>query len=162
RQISNVRSNIHLQEGDTSSDQTNSKDPFPPLPESFCHTFFRILGLPVLHKNKVEFYNPGFYGTEDTKDEKTRRSKIDTAQDPNLIIFEKKREQVCNDNNLAFNSSDSKIKYRLEMMQSPLPINMLDPTAGFDPLLPDKKQIIDNYPNRVDFKKVAKILRPFK
>lgn len=160
-QVKNLRSNKHLQEGDSSSDQTLGGQSFPTLIESYCHTFYRIVGLPVISANKVDFYNPGYFGSEDTSEEEERRKKIDSNQDNTLLEFERKREQVCNDNLLAFENANTKLDYRIDMMQAPINIIMLDQKQS-DPFAPDKKQITLNFPNRFKFKHVAKVLRPFK
>lgn len=162
-QIGSIRSNLNLLEGDTVSENKQSSQIFPPVAESYCHAFYRILGLPVIHGNKIDFYNPGYYGDEDTQEDKEKRLKVDTSvQDYNLSMFEMRREQICNENHLAFNNANSKIEYRLEMMKAPMPINMLDPSPNFDPFAIDTKQINTNFPKRNKFKNVGKILRPFK
>ena len=162
-QIGSIRSNLNLLEGDTVSEQKQSSQNFPPVAESYCHAFYRILGLPVIHGNKVDFYNPGYYGDEDTQEDIEKRLKVDTSvQDFDLSMFEMRREQICNENHLAFNNANLKIEYRLEMMKAPMPINMLDPSPNFDPFSLDVKQINANFPKRNKFKNIGKILRPFK
>lgn len=41
------------------SNSTSTSIPVQLAQESRCHTFFRILGLPVINKDKSAFYNPG-------------------------------------------------------------------------------------------------------
>ena len=159
-QIKGLRSNLSLKEGDSQSATAKSSAVFPPLPESFCHTFYRILGLPVIHENQVDFYNPGYYGTQDTPEYSERRNNVDAAQDPILVMSEIIRERVANDNSLLFNNANSKIDYRLDMMLAPIPTLMMSPQIN-DAFTQDK-QTIDVLPNRIQFTKVSKILRPFK
>lgn len=162
-QLNNIRSNLQLLESDTSTAPKKSSQPFIPVAESFCHAFYRVLGLPVIHLNKTDFYNPGYYGSEDSSGNKQRRQKIDnSANSPDILAVEIYRERSCNDNNLAFKNASSKLEYRLEMMRAPIPINMLDPNPNIDPFSFDKNQINTNFPNRNKFKTVSKILRPFK
>ena len=158
-QINGLRSLVNLKAGDDNSGSINTSSIFPPLPESYCHTFYRILGLPVIHSNQTSFYNPGFYGVQDTSDELVRRQNIDMSQDPVLVMSEIMRERNANDNLLAFNNAETKINYRLDMMLAPIPTLLMSPNANaFD----QDKQTIDSLPNRQTFKKVSKILRPFK
>lgn len=160
KQIKDIRSNINFLDGETTTDQKTVSNNFPPVTESYCHTFYRICGLPVI-STTGEFYNPGYLGSEDTADEKNRRTKIDNSQDYGLIDTERAREQICYDNIRNFNVSNSKYEYRLDMMRYPMPTCMMEPNLS-DPFSIDFKQINTNYQDRVKFKKVAKILRPFK
>ncbi len=159
--INYIRSSLDLKEGDNIQDSTISAQQWARLPESFCHGFYRILGLPVISKNKLDFYNPGFFGSEDTQEEADRRNKIDQEQDETLLQMERKREQVSYDNIKNFDKPTVKIEYRVEMLKNPIDVSMMD-TALSDPLTQDRKQIKDNFPGRNKFKQVCKILRPFK
>ena len=158
-QLANIRSNINLQEGDSNSNQ--AADTSPPVMESYCHAFYRILGLPVISNDKTSFYNPGFYGNNITDEEKNKRKTIDSNQDAKLMQVEAFREMYCHQNLLVFNNSALKLQYRLEMMAYPIESLMMDPSSptAFDI---DKMQMEPNLKGRVLFKTVAKFLRPFK
>jgi len=161
QQIKPLRSNFNLRESDTETNAIKMALPWHPMIESYCHTFYRILGLPVINKSKNGFYNPGFLGDEDTSEEVERRAAIDGDQDTDLLQWERTREQMCSDNLLLFDNAETKLDYRLEMMKSPIDVNMLDQKLS-DPFAPDKEEIELNFKDREKFKKVGKILRPFK
>ncbi len=131
----------------------------PNIIESHCHTFYRIIGFPVVKKGGSDFYNPGYYGTEDLPSEKTRRTSIDDNQDKDLEYVETLREASCFTNNFNYTNKDTKLQYRLDLLQYPIKINILDDKLG--PFDLDNGQFYKNT-NRAKFVDVSKILRPFK
>ena len=161
-QLEQIRSRLELSQGDTQTEQTDEYRKWGILTESYCHAFYRVLGLPVISKDQYNFYNPGFVGLPQTpSEEKDRRSSIDKSQDPALLQWEQNREFLCSVNLLIFQNPATRLNYMLDMMTSPIAINMLDSNIT-DPFTPDTGQVKANYGNRVKFPTVSKILRPFK
>lgn len=154
RNINNIRSNFQFNEN---QDKTEP-NVLPPMKESYCHAFFRILGLPVISADKTKFYNPGFYGNEIGQIEIERRNSIDRFQDQTLFSLETAREFINYGNSLNFESESTKYQYRFELLKQPMSVNLLDENKG--PF--DYDQQIDNVSNRDTYKPVQKILRPFK
>jgi hypothetical protein len=152
--INNIRSNNQLNENPDRSDP----NPLPPRKESYCHAFYRILGLPVIAADKIRFYNPGYDGGDTTGDEQTRRLSIDGSQDQVLKVLEGIRENVNYENTLNFEGVETKLTYRFEMLQNPMKINMLDENKGAF----DSDVQTDFVDARGIFKPARKILRPFK
>lgn len=148
-----LRSNMGLIEKSEYLDSVNLVA--PKVTESFCHTFYRIVGLPVISSNKTDFYNPGHYGSEDTTDEELRRLIIDKSQDQELLKLEYIREVVNDANYKQFNNKDN-LNYKFEIISNPIKTNLLNK---------DKKCF--EYDSQDDNKsrtnsKCQKILRPFK
>lgn len=160
-EIQSVRSNLNLVDSNdsTSANKTNAETQAR-LQESHCHAFYRILGLPVIHKNKTKFYNPGWIGSEDSQDQKSARDEIDNNQDESLGLIERQREANASNNALFFNNSENKLKYRIDMLKAPISVLLAD--TNLDAFSPDASQIKTNYKNRSYFTNVGKILRPFK
>jgi uncharacterized protein (UPF0262 family) len=90
-QIDSVRSNINISSKDNESklkkitEQSLSglsnvlKMEIVPQ-ESRCHAFYRLIGFPVVNKDKNQFYNPGF---DNTENKKSKAEKITIAN--NLV-----------------------------------------------------------------------------
>lgn len=154
RDINGLRSNFQFKE---TQDRTEANQ-IPPIKESYCHTFYRILGLPVISADKARFYNPGFYGNDVGQVETERRNAIDQSQDLNLFNLESKREFLCYYNGIAFENNATKYQYRFDMMKQPMSINLLDDNKG--PF--DYDEQIDPVDDRSKFKPAQKVLRPFK
>ena len=152
--ISGLRSNNQLNEKPDMSDP----NPLPPRKESYCHAFYRILGLPVVAADKERFYNPGYSGGDWSFDESLRRLSIDGSQDQVLKVLEGIRESVNYENTLNFEGAETKLTYRFEMLQTPMKINMLDENLGAF----DADVQTDFVDARSVFKPARKILRPFK
>jgi hypothetical protein len=154
RDVGSLRSNFQFNENQDPS----QPNPIPNLKESFCHTFYRILGLPVISSDNTRFYNPGFYGNEISQIEIERRNAIDNSQDQNLFNLETKREFLCYVNSLNFENVSYKYQYRFDMMKQPISIDLLDDNkTAFE-----YDQQIDPVDKRDKYKPALKILRPFK
>lgn len=152
RDLNAIRSNLQF----TDNSVTNSN--MPPIKESFCHAFFRSLGLPVISADRTRYYNPGFFGADISSIELERRNAIDQAQDANLLTIESKREFACYFAGLSFESDATKYQYRFDMMKQPMSVYVMDDNLGAFDL--DLQQ--DQVDNRAKFKPAQKILRPFK
>lgn len=152
KQIASLRARFDL--GPTTDDSEQ-----PNIIESYCHSFYRTIGFPVVKAGGSDFYNPGYYGTEDLPSEKTRRTSIDNNQDKKLEYIETLREVSCFSNNFNYTNKDTKLQYRLDVLQFPIKINILDDKLG--PFDLDNGQFYKNT-NRVKFVDINKILRPFK
>ena len=158
--INGIRSNLQLSEPDLYTIKTYGNATIP-IKESFCHAFYRMLGLPVINKTISNFYNPGFYGNEQNVNAFERDS-INANQDNNLMAVEDLREMVCNENILSFDKTDPKFQYRLDMLQQRMSIDKFDTNidAFFKGSANDmQEQKLDK---RTLYKTVRKILRPFK
>jgi hypothetical protein len=59
--------------------------------ESRAHTFYRMIGLPVIHSNLGDFYNPGF-NPEDSGEVATKNSDVKNNPDPNILKLQTNRE----------------------------------------------------------------------
>lgn len=141
------------------SDYLNSiNQNLPKVQESFCHTFYRILGLPVINKDRSDFYNPGFLGNEDSTEQTERRENINKAQDSNLLKQEYLREINCDTNYKNFNNANDNLTYKLDTISYPIKINILNKNS--QPFDVDPQE--DFIENREKFQKTKKILRPFK
>jgi len=155
RDINALRSNFQFNENQNLSEP----NPTPPIKESYCHTFFRILGLPVISADKTRFYNPGFYGNEIGQIEIERRNAIDRVQDQNLFNnIEAKREFINYGNSINFENPSAKYQYRFDILKQPISVNLLNDDLG--PF--DYDDQTDPVNNRSKYKPVQKILRPFK
>jgi len=154
RDVDGLRSNFQFNENQDNSEP----NPMPPMKESYCHAFFRILGLPVISSDKTRFYNPGFYGSEIGQIEIERRNAIDRSQDQSLFTLESAREFINYGNSLNFESESTKYQYRFDMLKDPMSVDLIDEEKG--PF--DYDQQIDDVSDRGTFKPVQKILRPFK
>ena len=154
RDINGFRSNFQF----NANQDPKQPNPLPPLKESYAHTFYRILGLPVISADKSRFYNPGFYGNEIGQIEIDRRNAIDQAQDQALANIETKREFVCYGYGLNFESASSKYQYRFDLLKQPMSVDVLDDNKG--PFELDQQ--IDPVDKRAVYKPAQKILRPFK
>ncbi len=154
REVNSLRSNYQFHEKPDPKDV----NPLPPRKESYCHAFYRILGLPVISADRSKFYNPGFFGNDAGSDESSRRESIDKNQDPVLKVIEGLREVTNYENTLNFDSEETKLQYRFEMLQFPIKINIMDENkTAFDP-----DQQTDFVEGRSTFKPARKYLRPFK
>lgn len=105
QQIDNARSYVNVIGQNTSrllssigsssgAPTSNTLVPAKTVQESRCHTFFRLIGFPVVNGNQSKFYNPGhdiIYGNRSI----TLQNKIDIATDPisGFEIFSNFREQ---------------------------------------------------------------------
>jgi len=155
RDINGIRSNLQLK------DKTDPKEkiPFAPMKESYCHAFYRILGLPVISADKTRFYNPGYSGmNSSSSDEAANRKAIDDNQDPGLLIMEGIRESTTYNNTNSFNNVATKIQYRLELIQYPIKINIIN--KDIEAFKMDQQ--MDEVAKRTKYKPTRKILRPFK
>ena len=154
--INGIRSNNQLSESDLISIKIYGNTTIP-IKESFCHAFYRMLGLPVINKYLTNFYNPGFYGNEQGVNA-VERDNINSNQDDDLKRFENWREMVCNQNTLSFDKVDPKFQYRLDMLQQRMSLDNFTPgTSAF-------KGDWQEHPltKRVLYTPARKMLRPFK
>lgn len=154
RNINSIRSNFQFNENQDNTEPNI----LPPMKESYCHAFFRILGLPVISADKTKFYNPGFYGNEIGQIEVERRNAIDRNQDQNLFTLETAREFINYGNGLKFEANSTKYQYRFDLLKQPISVNLITENKG--PF--DYDQQIDEVSSRTVHKPVQKILRPFK
>jgi hypothetical protein len=156
--INNLRSNLQLTDGEQLAKDKNNT-PIP-IKESFCHAFYRMLGLPVIDFSLMKFYNPGFYGSEQNINVDDIKS-IDNNQDPNLSNTEDHREITCYENILAFEKPDPKFQYRLDMLKQRMNIDILDENIDAFFLNGNDPQNIV-LTKRALYRLVRKYLRPFK
>jgi len=144
-----------------SDDETTHKNPYNPvIHESFCHAFYRILGLPVVSPLLKDFYNPGYFAP-DLNDYKKSRANIDNNQG-NLYNLEKQRELICSSNmSLFLSKSEEALKYKVAILQYPRKINILKELPDQNCYVEDLQ--IETITDRPDkYKQVTHILRPFR
>jgi len=129
--------------------------------ESYCHAFYRMLGLPVISKN-MKFYNPGSYGKAMTHTENQLfHSNINKNQDVGLAALEDLRESSCNYNLFLFSSEGTLAReYKISMLKYPKPICMLGDIDS--PFKPDNEQQLKITERGSDSLYVKHFLRPFK
>src|SRR5271154_4583666 len=94
--------------GNPESPTINNLVPAKSYQESRCHTFFRIIGFPVVASNMTQFYNPGhdiIYG----KRSLTLAAKIDIANTPidGFVMLSNAREQYFMNNLKIFSNPTS-------------------------------------------------------
>ncbi len=134
-------------------------DTFNPMTnESFCHTFYRMLGLPVVNNKIGDFYNPGYYAP-DLADHKSLRNMVNKTQDLGLNQLERARESISSTNISKFLSkTDEALEYKLEMLKNPRSVIVMQETT--DPFKPDPQK--ETIKERQKFSTVQHILRPFR
>lgn len=69
-------------DGSSSTSSSNSTTPGNITQESRCHTFFRIIGFPVVNSNKSNFYNSGFDIIKNSTRKIKLADKLTIAKDP--------------------------------------------------------------------------------
>ena len=142
-------------------DHEPNKD-IPYNKESYCHAFYRMIGLPVVSVDEKKFYNPGYLGTDTSIEELEHRDEIDKSQHFILLANENKRELTCQNNEWLFKTEETKLEYMLDMMVSPIQIKPLDENLN-DPFQIDNNQTYtDQNRTGAKSKTITKILRPFK
>jgi hypothetical protein len=128
--------------------------------ESYCHTFYRMLGLPVVSPNLNDFYCPGYYAPNMTDYAKVRKNINNNQGVAQLKELEQQRELISASNISKFLTKDEKsTKYKLAMLKYPRSVVKLKETTN--PFEIDQQ--IETITNREsDFSKVQHILRPFR
>ena len=154
--INNIRSNLQFLDYQLAPTKTPA-----PIKESFCHAFYRMLGLPVIDASAIKFYNPGYIGSDDNEDNSEERNNIDDNQDPVLTIYENLREVTCYHNKLAFDRQDPNYQYKLDLLQQRMTLDILDDNNNtfFDQGIDQQLQKLSK---RKVYSPARKILRPFK
>jgi len=129
------------------------------MQESYCHAFYRMLGLPVI-SSTLQFYNPGYYGKDMTAFG-TSRDLINKKQHDALVPIERLRESFCYTSTLAFtNKGTASQQLKLDLLKYPRPIDVL--SEQDDPFTLDNKGLLP-VPGRSDkTARTAIVLRPFK
>lgn len=91
--------------GNLNAVTTNSLTPASSYQESRCHTFFRIIGFPVINSNQSKIYNPG----HDIVNPGNLQDKIDIAndQDFGFLALSDQREQYFLNNLQIFNTPNT-------------------------------------------------------
>jgi hypothetical protein len=126
--------------------------------ESHCHTFYRMLGLPIVSSFNT-FYSPGYYGKQMTTD-KDKIKKINDNQHSNLLGEEELRERIAFQNGERFlGRNATSIQYKIDMLQYPRKLNIMKEDIG--PFATDKQQ--ETITKRSSNNQISShILRPFK
>jgi len=126
--------------------------------ESYCHAFYRILGLPIT-SNQNTFYSPGYY-SPDFPDYENLRKNIGKNQNRELVNLESIRESVCFKNVSVFLSkTEDSHNYKINMLRYPRSVVVLKESN--DPFKIDKQ--IENIKDRDDKHKIVQhIIRPFR
>lgn len=98
----------------TSTTQTGSPNNSTPVQlaqESRCHTFYRIIGFPVINKDKTLFYNPGLDVIKQPNVTRTitlsTKIQIASAVDPKFEELSQARETYTNNTARVFSVPDS-------------------------------------------------------
>ena len=125
--------------------------------ESHCHTFYRMLGLPIISSFNT-FYNPGYYGKQMFVD-KDKIKKINDNQHLGLVGDEEIRERIAFENGERFlGGNATATQYKIDMLQYPRKLNIMKEDIG--PFESDSQ--FEIILNRVENQISYHILRPFK
>jgi hypothetical protein len=108
----NLLKSLNLDPNSTTPPSTaNTSTPGQSLQESRCHTFYRIIGFPVINSDKSEFYNPGFdmIMTAGVTRKVTFSTKLDIAKniDPKFESLSQARESYANNTARIFSVPES-------------------------------------------------------
>lgn len=136
-------------------DESDTNKPQNAVPESLCHSFYRMLGLPVVHKDKITFYNPGHYGAKNLN--QSVITAVDQNQDSDLKKIEIQREAKSLEYGKLYEDSQN-LFYKLDVLLYPRSVELLESSA-LKVKLTDQKQTIKY---RSKYQETYHILRPFK
>lgn len=126
--------------------------------ESYCHAFYRMLGLPVVSPTLGEFYSPGYYAPN-FNDYKKIRENVNRNYGPTHRL-ESKRELISATNMSVFLSkTDESFEYKIAMLKHPRSVLVMKETTNpFE--IDNQIETIKDRPSK--FATVQHILRPFR